>query len=313
MTGLPIQSPRHSNSNDAPDSKVAQQAEDKGNGGEPGPSKPPALFDEGSSYSYFGNLVALLRQNSERTSGGDKAGADAGAALSRAAPSLGDVELPAEYLGFCKGDKAKALALWEQGQAIRRELGLDGVLDAPFELYQKLEQHFPVALHGTSKAGEAVLIQMPGKIDVAALKAIGVGQKEVVKYFTYHLEFLNKVSPNSKVLLVIDMSGLGLMKLVDGEFLSTVRSISDTLSAAYCRKVTRYAITSPPAIFTKLWSILCTVLPAGASDNVTVCKDAAALEALLEPHLIPTHCGGTLPLGEAEEQRKLRAHLASQQ
>lgn len=87
----------------------------------PEPSKPPSLFDEGSSYSYFGNLVALLRTNSGPS--GDKGQADAGEALSRAAPSA-EVELPPDfpqsYLGFCKvivmtsNSKAPAAGPWNE-------------------------------------------------------------------------------------------------------------------------------------------------------------------------------------------------------
>lgn len=82
--------------NDSPDTKVPPQEPADDN--KPEPSKPPALFEEGSGYSFFGNLVGLLRTNSA----GD-AGNEAG---TRAAPADGPVELPADfpqhYLGFCK-------------------------------------------------------------------------------------------------------------------------------------------------------------------------------------------------------------------
>jgi hypothetical protein len=296
--------------NDAPDTKVAE-ASDRA-APTPGPAKPPALFDD-ESFSYFGNLVALLRTNSAPSGGGDKAQADAGAALSRGVPAEGEVELPADfpqaYLGFCKcvracvrgngwmdgahfclyvwlcvymarclnrqkkwnlpyplyppsptppptphdihnrGDKRKALDLYNHGQTIRKELGLDGLLDAPYPQYEQLAAHYPMALHSKSKAGEYVLVQRPGVLDVSKVKAAGLTRTDVVKYFAAHLEFLlRNIDPNAKVLMVVDMKDLGFMKLMSGDFLATIRSISDTLGAVYCRKVTRYAIANPPAV-----------------------------------------------------------------
>ena len=211
-------------------------------------------------------------------------------------------------------------------------------------------------------------MQRPGKLDVGKLKAAGVERQDVVRYFMYHLEFLlHKIDPNAKVVMVIDMADLGLLKLANGEFLSTIRDVSNTLGAVYCRKVkttwgwvgdrvwtgvgwrtlemhdmthqtihvhqynvrdprsdnffihtykkkvNHYVVANPPPIFNTLWKILVTVLPAGAADNLTVCENAQALEAIMETHLVPQEMGGNLPLGEAEEHKQLKAHLASKQ
>lgn len=213
-----------------------------------------------------------------------------------------------------RGDKRKALDLFNQGQAIRKELGLDGVLEAAYPQYAQIAEQYPVALHARSKKGEVLLVQRPGKLDVGKLKAAGVERQDVVRYFMYHLEFaLHKIDPNAKVVMVIDMADLGLLKLANADFLGTIRDVSNTLGAVYCRKVNHYVVANPPSIFNTLWKILVTVLPAGAADNLTVCENAQALEAIMESHLVPQEMGGNLPLGEAEEHKQLKAHLASKQ
>lgn len=213
-----------------------------------------------------------------------------------------------------RGDKRKALELFNQGQALRKDLGLDGVLDAAYPQYAQIAEQYPVALHGRSKNGEVLLVQRPGKLDVGKLKAAGVERRDVVKYFMYHLEYLNKVDPNAKVLMVIDMADLSLLKqLASGEFLQTIRDISNTLGSVYCRKVNHYVVANPPSLFNAIWKVLVTVLPHGAADNLTVCENAQAFEAIVEPHLIPQEFGGNLPLGEADEHKQLKAHLASKQ
>lgn len=262
--------------NEAPDTKVPSPQAEEANAKGPEPSKPPSLFNE-ESFSYLSNLIGLLRTNSAQD---NKAQADAGAAAS--GDQGGEVELPPNfpqsYLGFCKGDKRKALDLYNHGQALRQELGLDN-LDAPPAFFNELQQHYPLALHGRSKAGEVVLVQSPGKMDVGQLKAMGVQRKDVVHYFMYHLEYMvQRVDPNAKVLMVVDMTDLGMGKMLNGDFLATVRTVSDSISSIYCRRVARYVVAQPPAIFEKIWSILSTVLPAGARDNCVFAKDAAALE-----------------------------------
>lgn len=92
-----------------------------------------------------------------------------------------------------------------------------------------------------------------------------------------------------------------------------MNSRTKAINSIHNSTVSRYVVTNPPSVFQALWSILVGVLPAGAADNMTVCKDAAALEQFLETHLIPAEFGGSLPLGHAEEHKQLKAHLASQQ
>jgi hypothetical protein len=152
-----------------------------------------------------------------------------------------DVELPPDfpqcYLGFCKGDKRKALDLYNHGQELRSQLKLDE-LDAPFPLFEQLQAQYPIALHGKAKTGEYLLVQRPGALDVGKLKASGATREDVVRYFAYHVEFLlRKIDANAQVIMVIDMDSLGLLKLMSSDFIAVIRSISDTLSSVYCRKV----------------------------------------------------------------------------
>lgn len=177
-----------------------------------------------------------------------------------------------------RGDKRKALDLYTKGQAIRKELQLDN-LDVPPAFFAELQQHYPLALHSRSKAGEVVLVQQPGKLDVGKLKALGVERMDVVRYFMYHLEFCaQKIDPNAKVLMVVDFANLGFCSFFSGEFLGTIKTISDTIGTAFCRRVSRYVIVNPPGVLETVFQLISTLLPAGARDNCTIAKDAAALE-----------------------------------
>lgn len=152
-----------------------------------------------------------------------------------------------------------------------------------------------MALHSRSKSGEVVLVQQPGKLNVGKLKELGVQRQDVVRYFCYHLEYCaQKLDPNAKVLMVVDFANLGFGKFLSGDFLSTIKAISDTIGAAFCRRVSRYVIVNPPGIMETVFQLVSTLLPAGARDNCTIAKDAAALEVRFNGACAGTGIGGNL-------------------
>lgn len=185
----------------------------------------------------------------------------------------------------------------------------------PYPHWETLKQHYKKAIHGRTKNGEVVLVESIGRMDLAALKKAGVSRKEIVRYYCLFFEYILKQVGNAetKCLMVYDLDGLGLFSVLNGDFLATVRMLSDCLGALYPRVITRYALVRPPTVFEKLWGLVSAVLPAGARNDCLLCRSADDLEALIEKGNIPPEYGGTSDrlLGDAEEMRQLTAHVLS--
>jgi hypothetical protein len=86
------------------------------------------------SGSFFSNLMGMLSSSSStpaKPAAGDNATAiDTPGAPAVTPPPENMEQLPgiSPYIAFCRGDKEKAWALYSHGQAIRKELGLDTIL-----------------------------------------------------------------------------------------------------------------------------------------------------------------------------------------
>ena len=130
-------------------------------------------------------------------------------------------------------------------------------------------------------------------------------------FFEYILKQVG--NQETKVLMIYDLDGLGLFSVLNGDFLATVRMLSDCLGALYPRVITKYALVRPPTLFEKLWGLVSVVLPAGAKNDILVCKSAEDLEAVIERGNIPGEYGGGSDrlLGDAEEMRGMTAHVLS--
>lgn len=178
-----------------------------------------------------------------------------------------------------------------------------------------MKQHYKKAIHGRTKNGEVVLVESIGRMDLAALKKAGVSRKEIVRYYCLFFEYILRQMGNdqTKVLMVYDLDGLGLFSVLNSDFLATVRMLSDCLGALYPRVITKYALVRPPTLFEKLWGLVSGVLPAGAKNDILVCKSAEDLEALIERENIPGEYGGGSDrlLGDAEEMRQLAQYVLS--
>jgi len=160
-----------------------------------------------------------------------------------------------------------------------------------------------------------VLVESIGRMDLAALKNAGVSRKEIVRYYCLFFEYILKQVGNeeTKVLMIYDLDGLGLFSVLNGDFLATVRMLSDCLGALYPRVITKYALVRPPSLFEKLWGLVSGVLPAGAKNDILVCKSVEDLGAVIERGNIPGEYGGGSDrlLGDAEEMRHISSLISS--
>lgn len=90
------------------------------------------------SGSFFSNLMGMISSSRSRPPAGDNATAtDTVAAPAVTPPPENMEQLPGigPYIAFCRGDKEKAWALYSHGQAIRKELGLDTILQVRPNFY----------------------------------------------------------------------------------------------------------------------------------------------------------------------------------
>ncbi len=92
---------------------------------------------------------------------------------------------PPTFLKACGGDPARAQAKWAATLAWRAREGVDGVLGRAQPHFAAIKEHYPHYIHGRSKRGEIVVYEFPGRMDLARLRAVGVGAAEIGRHYTF--------------------------------------------------------------------------------------------------------------------------------
>jgi hypothetical protein len=103
---------------------------------------------------------------------------------------------------------------------------------------------------------------------------------------------------------------MSALKVIDGH--SACPGVQ-AIGSLYPRKISRYVIVRAPSWFETVFSFVSQALPAGARDNIVLCGTTEALEAQVERSAIPKAWGGDSdrPIGDSDEERALKAHVAS--
>ena len=92
-------------------------------------SSDKGMFSD-ESGSFFSNLMGMISSSSTPAAIDNATATDTLAAPAVTPPPENMDQLPGigPYVAFCRGDKEKAWALYSHGQAIRKELALDTIL-----------------------------------------------------------------------------------------------------------------------------------------------------------------------------------------
>ena len=93
----------------------------------------------------------------------------------------------------------------------------------------------------------------------------------------------------------------------------TAGSCPQALGSIHCRRISRYVLVHAPHWFENTFSLLARALPAGARNQCVLCRNVEELEEHIERAVIPKEWGGECErdLGDSDEERKLKAHVAA--
>eukprot|EP00903_Cladosiphon_okamuranus_P008970 g8582.t1 len=275
--------------------------------------RPPWSARDDSFDSSSGRVAAAA--------GSTGAGAKAEASAHDDGEGGESISIPGRYLRGCAGDVVEAERRWRLTLEWRAAERIDEVLREPQPHFEVIKRHYPHFIHRRARNGCPVWIELPGRIDLPAIRSAGVSPEALQRHYVFVTEYMwGVLEPdfeNGQAVTVLDVHGLGMRDLA-GEALGFVKKATAIVQDHYVERSNRMFIVNAPSYFSMIWRVIRPMLNERTQAKIGIIntdtkKIAAALLEYIAPENLPRQYGGTCPLdlGESEEEADLRAYVES--
>jgi len=103
-------------------------------------------------------------------------------------------ELPVRFLRAGGNSTREGWRRYRATLRWRRDESVDSILREPCPDFSLIKRHYPHCYHLTGRRGEPVSYERPAGTDLKALRAAGIGLKQVLRHYTMITEFQWQVS-----------------------------------------------------------------------------------------------------------------------
>lgn len=127
------------------------------------------------------------------------------------AGSKGEPHVPSNFVR-AEPTYERARARWEKTLEWRREEGVDSILTEPNRVFHALKKHYPHYLHLPDKEGHLTYWELPGRLDMAALKKLSIDAKTGYRHYVWHTEYTWQVAApkeGAQATVLFDAAGFG--------------------------------------------------------------------------------------------------------
>jgi hypothetical protein len=216
-------------------------------------------------------------------------------------------DMPPRFVAAEMGDVAKGKVRWIETKKWRVENRINDILIRPYPLFPRVRQLCGHVFHGHSKTGDFIYIERPGRINMKALRALGVQDDELQRHYLHNVEYQWAVLDNrleGKCFSILDLEGIGMRDIVGGSAMGFVKGVSKLLQAHYPVRSTKIILVNVPSWFNMIWKVVKPLLHERTVKKTVICNGAEIGRQLLElvdADQLPAQYGGTCrcpgPLG----------------
>ena len=149
------------------------------------------------------------------------------------------------------GDRAAGLRRLEETLRWREEEGMDTILQSSHPSYGLIKQHYPHCYHLRGRRGEPVYYERPAGLNLAALRAGGLGVQDLLRHYALVTEYCwgmleqAQDGPASRSIYVLDLGGCRLRDLA-GDVARFVLEAAALTSRHYPERSGTILVLNPP-------------------------------------------------------------------
>ena len=168
--------------------------------------------------------------------------------------------LPLRFLNMQKGNREKAKLAFNATVAWREKHNVNTILSKPHPTFDICRQCFPIYVPGKDVAGNVILVQRPGKIDLKLAREHNVTEDDIILHYVYLVEYcwniLHPGPPDGVMTTIIDLKGLGLSTFRDTNSRNFVIKFVKTMSNHYPQRSYKTLIINAPSWITAAYKLL---------------------------------------------------------
>lgn len=225
-----------------------------------------------------------------------------------------DVDVPDRFLQAAGGKKKKAVAAHRVMLRWRKENGIDMMLERPYPNWDAIKKNYPHAMHCRGRQEEFVSIEMPGKMDLPALKKAGLTPTLMGLHLAFAFEYaFTKLDTREEIqsITIMDCTGLTLGAAASVDNLGLIKAVCEVNALYYPGRAHKILAVNPPRFFGPVFNLIKNVLPNGLR-HVVECVSLPELHKYVDPANLPPQLGGTCPtpVGESESEKTFAAFVA---
>lgn len=226
---------------------------------------------------------------------------------------------PPVPLNFIRAEPtlAKAEARWAKTLAWRAAERVDSILIEPNRVFYALKAHYPHFIHLPDLEGHITYWEFPGRLNMSALKQLGISPDEGIRHWVWHSEYTwGVVAPRegAQATVLFDAGGFGWEK-VSLELVELIKRIVSFTNQHYPHRAARIIILNTPAWYGALYNILKPIMSDVCEAKLLFLSPAQVAAGELTKYIdaanLPPAYGGRskVALGESKHEKAMRSFV----
>lgn len=231
-------------------------------------------------------------------------------------PFAASDEPPSYY--FEGVSRQKAIQNWEETRKWRKENNIGSILRRPPPNHDIVSSLFPTSLYQHDRAGNIVMVEKWGEVDVDKIRKMGLPADEVLYTYMFDTEWLWRVAnpnPEDKITLIMDLKNISFETITAWDAMRLIRRRIEIGCNHYPNRAAHLLVVNVPSFFATVYRFAESLLSQQTKNKMSILteQDVArgAITKFIDPkNLLPEYGGKCkVEFGHSANDLKLRRHV----
>jgi CRAL/TRIO domain len=209
----------------------------------------------------------------------------------------------------------KALQNWEDTRTWRKENHIGTILRRPPKKHDLIRSLFPTSLYQHDRAGNVVMVEKWGEVDVHRIRRLGIPFDEIINTYMYDTEWLWRIAnphPEDKITLIMDLKDVSFETFTAWDTMRLIKKRIEIGCNHYPNRASHLLVVNVPPFFASVYRFAEPILSSETKKKITILtqEDVARgkMTKFIAPkNLLPEYGGKCrVPFGASSLDMKLK-------
>jgi hypothetical protein len=211
--------------------------------------------------------------------------------------------------------RKKALENWEVTCKWRKDNNIGKILDQPPPNHDLIRALFPTSLYQQDRAGNQVMIEKWGEVQVDKIRKLGFSISEMINTYMYDTEWLWRIAipdPRDKITLIMDLKDISFETITAWDAMRLIKKRIEIGCNHYPNRAAHLMVINVPHFFASVYRFAEPLLSSQTKSKILILTQedvsrGAMTKIIDRKNLLPEY-GGTckVPFGGSALDLKLK-------